>query len=50
VYHAVTQIYCVEADGMVARERKGRNRREPGGEDVEEYFYGNWHNVLNRED
>jgi hypothetical protein len=40
MYHAITQIYCVEADGMVVEERKSRKRRETMGEGVEEYFCG----------
>jgi hypothetical protein len=30
VYHAITQIYCVEADGIVVEER-GREREERQG-------------------
>jgi hypothetical protein len=42
MYHAIIQLYCVEADGTVVRERE-RDRNEErgrGGGGCEEYFCG----------
>jgi hypothetical protein len=42
MYHAIIQLYCVEADGMVVGESKRdeREERHEGRGDCEEYFSG----------